>query len=97
MKKGLLHGFFTGTALRLAGFKEWHLLREACIFPRIAQARTLRGILENSKDTVYGKEHHFSDILAAKSDTEMFELYRKYNKPSEFEDFRPYVNRMRQG
>ena len=97
MKKGLLHGFFTGTALRLAGFKEWYLLREACIFPRIAQARTLRGILENSKDTVYGKEHHFSDILAAKSDTEMFELYRKYNKPSEFEDFRPYVNRMLQG
>lgn len=97
MKKSRLKGLLASTAISIAGAKEWHLLREACIFPRIHQAKTLRAILENAKDTVYGKEHHFDEILAADSDFHMFELYRKYNKPSEFEDFRPYVNRMLQG
>lgn len=97
MSKNRFKGFTAATALRLAGAKEWALLKEACIFPRVAQARVLRNILENAKDTVYGKEHHFDEILAARSDADMYQLYRQYNKPSEFEDFRPYVNRMLNG
>lgn len=72
-------------------------LRMACRFPGFNQARTLRAILENAKDSVYGREHHFYEILAAKGEKEFYTLYRKYNAPLEYENLRPYVNRMMQG
>lgn len=88
---------FINTVLRLAGRIEMHKLRKASRFPRIAQMNTLRAILEEAKDSVYGKEHHFSEILQAKSERELYELYQRFNAPTEFEDYRPYVNRMLQG
>ena len=74
-----------------------HRLRRACRFPGMAQAKTLRSILGKARNSVYGQEHHFSEILAAKSDAEMTDLYRRYNSPAEYESIRPYVNRMMQG
>lgn len=85
------------TGIGIKGGPEISRLRQACTFPRITQARTLRSILENARETEYGKEHHFGKILEARSEKELYSLYRKYNKPAEYEDFRPYVERMMQG
>lgn len=90
-------GLIPGILLWAAASSEMNKLRQASIFPRKAQASTLRHILESAKDSEYGKEHHFPEILSAKSDHQLYELYRKYNKPTEFEDYRPYVNRMKAG
>lgn len=84
-------------AVRITGGMEMRKLRAACLMPRIAQRNTLRAILEEAKDSVYGVEHHFNEILEARSERELYELYQKYNKPTEFEDYRPYVNRMLNG
>ena len=42
--------------------------------PRRTSEQTLRGILNYAKDTVYGREHHFAEILAAKDDKELYSL-----------------------
>ncbi|MCL2759606.1 MAG: GH3 auxin-responsive promoter family protein [Treponema sp.] len=62
-----------------------------------ALAGTLKHILGISKDTVYGKEHHFEEIINAKTPEEMFELYQKYVKVNDYEDLRPYVERHKNG
>lgn len=85
------------TGIGIKGGPEISRLRQACTFPRITQARILRSILENARETEYGKEHNFGKILEARSEKELYSLYRKYNKPAEYEDFRPYVERMMQG
>lgn len=90
-------GFVVNMAIALKGGPEFTKLKQACTFPRLSQGRTLRAILEYARNTEYGKEHHFSEILDATSEIELYELYRKYNKPSEYEDFRSYVDRMMKG
>ena len=90
-------GLVVNTGIGVKGGPEISRLRQACTFPRLAQTRTLRSILENARETEYGREHHFDKILEARSEKELYSLYRKYNKPAEYEDFRPYVNRMMQG
>jgi len=87
----------TDFALWLKGARDYTRLVHASTFPRISQAKTLRSILYGAKDSVYGKEHHFEEILAAKDTFEMYQLYRQYNKVTEFEDYRPYVERMMNG
>ena len=57
----------------------------------------MRSILKYGKDTLFGKEHNFSYILKAKDDVELYERYRECVKASDYEDFRPYVNRMKEG
>lgn len=89
--------FIPNLAISIVGGKEMSDLKRASTFPRVFQARTLRMILENAKDSAYGKDHHFADILSAGSDQEMFQLYQQYNAPTEFEDYRPYVERMMKG
>ncbi|MBQ0096068.1 MAG: GH3 auxin-responsive promoter family protein [Bacteroidales bacterium] len=85
------------TGVGVKGGPEISRLRQACTFPRITQTRTLRSILENARNTEYGKEHNFGKILEARSEKELYSLFRKYNKPAEYEDFRPYVERMMHG
>lgn len=97
LRNNYLQAILPLIALRLAGALETHRLRRACILPRVAQMNTLRRILESAKDSEYGREHNFAEILEAKSERELYELYQKYNKPTEFEDYRPYVNRMMEG
>jgi hypothetical protein len=62
-----------------------------------AQEESLRRILTYAKDTVYGKEHHFDEILRASAAEELFSLYRKNVPINDYEDLRPYVERHKNG
>ncbi len=85
------------TLLGLAGGIQYLQLKKASKQPRKTTANTLRQILEYAKDTVYGKEHHFGDILKASSDEELFRLWQQNVKLNDYEDFRPYVERHKHG
>ena len=66
--------------------------------PRHAAEKTLRDILTISRDTVYGREHHFDRILSATSAKDLFRLYRLYVPANDsFEPLRPYVERHKNG
>lgn len=93
----MFNSFIPNLALGIAGGLEMNRLRSASMLPRTAQMNTLRNILELAKDSEFGVEHHFAEILEARSERELYALYQKYNKPTEFEDYRPYVNRMLKG
>lgn len=84
-------------AIGFVGMIERFKLRRASKNVKKTQANTLRGILDFAKDTVYGKEHNFAQILAAKSDDELYSLYKKNVPVNDYEDFRPYINRHMHG
>ena len=65
--------------------------------PEKASARTLRKILNLAKNTAYGKEHHFGAIVKARKPEQLFRPYEKSVKASEYESFRPYVERHKHG
>ena len=65
--------------------------------PEKASARTLRKILNLAKNTAYGKEHHFGAIVKARKPEQLFRLYEKSVRASEYESFRPYVERHKHG
>lgn len=65
--------------------------------PEKASARTLRKILNLAKNTAYGKEHHFGAIVKARKPEQFFRLYEKSVRASEYESFRPYVERHKHG
>lgn len=65
--------------------------------PEKASARTLRKILNLAKNTAYGKEHHFGAIVKARKPEQLFRLYEKSVSASEYESFRPYVERHKHG
>ena len=54
--------------------------------PKRASARTLRRILRRARNTVYGREHHFSAILKARNPEQLFRLYEKSVEASGFEE-----------
>lgn len=83
--------------LRLAGGQQMIALRQACRNPRKAQELTLRSILTYAKDSVYGKEHHFSEILEAPTDEELFVRYQQHVPAQDYEALRPYVERHKKG
>lgn len=83
--------------LGMAGGIQYNALVKASKDPRKSSEKTLREILTYAKDTVYGREHHFDEILQAKDDNELYALYRKWVKPNEYEDLRPYVERHKHG
>ena len=83
--------------LGMAGGIQYNSLIKATKNPRKASEQTLRGILTYAKDTVYGKEHKFDYILEAKDDTELYKRYEEMVHPNEYEDFRPYVDRHKNG
>ena len=89
--------FVPNLLLGLAGGIQYLKLKAVSRNPRKAQEKTLRAILEYGKDTEYGKEHKFSYILEAADDAELYKRYQECVKASEYEDFRPYVNRMKEG
>jgi len=84
-------------AVTIAGRKGLREMTKASKNGKKAQADTLRRILTPAKDTVYGKEHHFDEILAAKTPEELFSLYQKNVKINDYEDLRPYVERHKNG
>lgn len=66
--------------------------------PRHAAEKTLRDILNISRDTVYGREHHFDIILQATNAADLFHLYQQYVPVNDsFETLRPYVERHKHG
>ncbi|MCL2759608.1 MAG: GH3 auxin-responsive promoter family protein [Treponema sp.] len=83
--------------LTIVGKKCLRQMKKASKNGKKSAADCLRNILLTSKDTVYGKEHNFSDILAAKTDDELFELYSKNVKINDYEDLRPYIERHKNG
>ena len=84
-------------ALTIVGKKIIGEMTKASKNGKKAQDEVLRHILTTAKDTVYGKEHHFDKILAAKSPEELFEQYRKNVKINDYEDLRPYIERHKNG
>ena len=89
--------FVPNFLLGMAGGIQYLKLKSVSRNPRRASEQTLRGILNYAKDTVYGREHHFADILAANDDKELYALYQKYVPAQEYEALRPYVERHKNG
>ncbi|MDR1636418.1 MAG: GH3 auxin-responsive promoter family protein [Treponema sp.] len=83
-------------ALGFVGRKGLVELARASKKPEKVQEKVLRSFLEGSKDTVYGKEHRFREILAARG-PDFFSLYRKNVPVNDYEDLRPYVDRHKEG
>ncbi|MBR1809936.1 MAG: GH3 auxin-responsive promoter family protein [Paludibacteraceae bacterium] len=92
-----VNAFVPNFLLGIAGGIQYLKLKSVSKNPRKASEKTLRGILQYAKDTVYGKEHHFEEILKAKDDKELYRLYQKYVPAQEYESLRPYVERHKQG
>ncbi len=84
--------------LWLVGGSQMLRLRFWSRHPRHAAERTLRDILTISRDTIYGREHHFDIILSASNADDLFRLYRQYVPVNDsFETLRPYVERHKNG
>jgi hypothetical protein len=83
-------------ALTIVGKKGLAVLRKSSKNARLAQEKVLRSFLENSRNTVYGKEHNFSAILEAPGQ-EIFETFRKNVPVNDYENLRPYVERHKNG
>jgi len=84
-------------ALTIVGKKLLKEMTRASKDGKKASADCLRRILTTSKDTVYGKEHHFDEILAAATTDDFFKAYQKNVKINEYEDLRPYIERHKNG
>lgn len=89
--------FIPNALLTLAGGLEYLKLKKASKRPARSQAATLRSILKYGKDTTFGEKHRFSYILEAGDDAELLRRYRECIPIMEYEDYRPYVNRMKEG
>lgn len=96
-KQILIYPFLINNLLRILGEKERRRLKFACRHPRHTSEATLRDILSISKDTVYGKEHHFEEILAATRTVDFLRLYRSFVPANDYEALRPYVERHKNG
>ena len=92
--KGML---VANSLLGMAGGIQYLKLKSADKAPRKSSEKTLRGILEYAKDTEYGREHHFADILKAGSAEELFRLYKENVPTNDYEDLRPYVEKHKNG
>ena len=96
--KALPYPWLINTALCLVGGYQRLRLNYWNRHPKHAAEKTLRDILTLSKDTVYGKEHHFDRILSATSAEDLFRLYSQYVPVNDsFETLRPYVERHKNG
>ncbi|MCL2211439.1 MAG: GH3 auxin-responsive promoter family protein [Treponema sp.] len=96
--KGKVKGWWLiRLALTIVGRKGFREMTRASKNGKEALAKNLRQTLTLSKDTVYGKEHHFGEIIKAKTPDELFELYRKNVHINDYEDLRAYVDRHKNG
>ena len=96
--KALPYPWIINTALCLVGGYQRLRLNYWNRNPKYAAEKTLRDILTLSKDTVYGREHHFDRILSATNAEDLFRLYSQYVPVNDsFETLRPYVERHKNG
>jgi hypothetical protein len=84
-------------ALTIVGKKGLKELKKASKDARKSQDQVLRSLLEYARDTVYGREHHFDEILAADNAEELFARYRQYVSINDYEDLAPYIERHKNG
>ncbi len=96
-KKTSTPAWLTTFLLRVAGGINYRKLVKASKNPQQASEATLRGILTYGKDTEFGQEHDFEYILAAKDDKELYKRYAEKIAPSDYEDYRPYIERHKNG
>ncbi len=89
--------WFINALLRIKGAWQWRALKVANRTPRVSSALTLRSILLAAKDTEYGKEHNFAHILTAPTDEELYRRYQENVPPNDYEAFRPYVEKHKEG
>ena len=87
----------TNLAMRLIALPVRLSLIYASKHPKQSSEKTLRNILKVSANTVYGREHHFSKILWARNADQLFRLFEHAVEASDYEAFRPYVERHKQG
>ena len=85
------------TLLTMVGKKCLGEMTKASKNGKKASAECLRSTLEWAKDSVYGKEHNFAEILAAKTEDELFALYQKNVPINLYEDLSPYIERHKNG
>lgn len=83
--------------LGFAGRAQLKKLRKAAKDCKKTQSATLRKILEYAKNTEWGKSHNFEEILSASTDEELYSLWKKNVPPAEYEDFRPFIERHKNG
>ena len=96
--RALPYPFLINFILWLVGGSQTVRLKFWSRKPRHIAEKTLRDILTISRDTVYGKEHHFDRILSATTAEDFFRLYRLYVPVNDsFETLRPYVERHKHG
>ena len=96
--KALPYPWLINTTLCLVGGYQRLRLNYWNRNPKYAAEKTLRDILTLSKDTVYGREHHFDRILSATNAEDLFRLYSQYVPVNDsFETLRPYVERHKNG
>ncbi len=72
-------------------------IEKASVNVRSSQDATLRRILEEAKDTQYGRDHDFAGILAAKDADELYNKYRNAIGVTSYADFEPYVEKSMKG
>ena len=89
--------WLTRLGLTVVGKKGIGELNKASKNGKKALSATLSQILTTSKDTVFGKEHHFEEILSAETPEEMFSRYQQYVPINDYEDLRPYIERHKTG
>ena len=88
---------FIRFALTMVGKKALKEMTLASKDGKKATSDVLREILTTSKDTVYGREHHFDEILKAQTPEELFRLYQKNVKINDYEALSPYIERHKKG
>ena len=96
--RALPYPWLINAMLMLVGGSQTIRLRFWSRKPRHVAEKTLRDILTISRNTVYGREHHFDRILSATTAEDLFRLYRLYVPVNNsFETLRPYVERHKNG
>lgn len=97
MKQKKTPAWLTTFLLKVAGGIQYKKLVKASKNPAQASAETLRGILTYCKDTEFGKEHKFEWVLEAADNAELYKRYQEVIAPSDYEDYRGYIERHRKG
>lgn len=83
--------------LSIAGKIQKNKLDKASKNCRKAEEKTLRGILEYAKDTVWGKEHNYAEILKAKNYDDLYARWISSVSKCDYETLRPYIDRHKNG
>ena len=97
MKKNSTPAWLTTFLLRVAGGINYRKLVKASKNPKQASENTLRSILEYGKNTEFGRAHRFDYILEARDGEELYKRYTEQIPPSDYEDYRPYIDRHKNG